>query len=111
MIMDTKTFEKQLFDQATAEAGEATEMYLVKHPGQWYPCGFAWVTIKPARGKFVKLMKELKIGHNGTYGGWDIWNPSNHATQCMDAKEAGARAFAEVLKAAGLNCTVHTRID
>jgi len=77
-----------------------------------YPCGFAWVNIKPARGPWVAYMKRAGIGRRDEfYGGWTIWNPSKHTTQNMDAKEAGAEAFAASLKKYGLNCNVRTRMD
>ena len=32
-------------------------------------CGFAWVNIKPARGGFVKFLKDNKIGRKDSYYG------------------------------------------
>lgn len=96
---------------ATAAAEKATADYIAKN-GEHYPCGFAWVNIKPARGRLVNHLKAIKVGRTDDYyGGYTIWNPSNHATQCMDAKEAGAKAFAEELKKHGVKCYARTRLD
>jgi hypothetical protein len=69
--------------------------------------------IKPARGKFVKWLKEKKIGHNGYYGGWEV-GPKGEAgmSQSMERKSAYCRAFAEVLeKEAGLTAYTQSRMD
>jgi hypothetical protein len=101
-----------IIQEAAKAAAEATETYLKEHPGQWFPCGFAWVTIKPARGKLVERMKQLDIGKRDSYeGGFKIWNPSGNPTQCMDAKVAGAEAYAKVLKAHGVTCSTGSRWD
>ena len=78
-----------------------------------YPCGFAMVLIRPARGKFVKYLKDNNIGRAGTYGGYII---SSHDTcafqgQNVDAKEEGCYAFAAVLQANGINASVESRLD
>ena len=36
-------------------------------------CGFAWVTISPARGAFVTYLKSIDAGSKGYYGGYQIW--------------------------------------
>lgn len=79
-----------------------------------YPCGFAWLRIKPARGKLVSYLKEKKIGRTDEYfGGYLIsatqlsgWNGQN-----MDSKESICNAAADVLKKHGIACSVVTRID
>ena len=30
-------------------------------------CGFAWINIKPARGKFVKFLKDNNIGRKDSF--------------------------------------------
>lgn len=77
-------------------------------------CGFAWVKITPARGKFVKFLKDNKIGHTNDYsGGYDIWmgNEESGMTQSIDRKEAAARAMANVLTSHGIKCYVESRLD
>ena len=37
-------------------------------------CGFAWINIKPARGKFVTWLKKAGIGRTDSYyGGYTVW--------------------------------------
>jgi hypothetical protein len=99
---------------ATKAAAEATQEHLNKNPNTWYPCGFAWVKVKPARGRFVEMCKDQKVGHtNECEGGYDIWNPSGNNTQWMDAKEIGCRAFVTKLNELlpSLKLKVCTRID
>lgn len=105
--------ELALYKAACEAASKACAKKIADNPGVWYPCGFAWVTIKPARGRFIDMLKSLpgETGRVSDAGGWMIWNPSGHPTQWMDAKIAGAHAFAEVLTDAGLHCDVDSRID
>ncbi len=89
--------------QAAFDAAKiATEEYHAAH-GQHFPCGFSWVKIKPARGALIEYLREKKIGRLDDFnGGWIIYNPSNHHTQCMEAKAVGSRAFVETLTKSGV---------
>jgi len=88
---------KAIVDEAFAAAKEATNDYLAKH-GDRDACGFAWVTIRPARGKLVSYLKSIGAGDKAYGGGFQIWNPSKSYTQAITAKEVGADAFANVIK-------------
>ena len=73
-------------------------------------CGFAWINIKPARGKFVKFLKDNDIGRKDSYyGGYTIW--VSGFGQSLDRKSAYARAFAEVLNENGLKAYAMSRMD
>ena len=73
-------------------------------------CGFAWINIKPARGKFVKFLKDNKIGRKDSYyGGYTIW--VNQFGQSMTRKENYARAFTKVLNENGLKAYSMSRMD
>ena len=101
----------QVLAQAHAAAREATQKCIDTNPGQWYPCGFAWVTVRE-KGSTKLGRALLKNGFSKAYeGGLKIWNPSEHPTQWMDAKVDGARAFAEVLRAYGIEASVGERMD
>ena len=73
-------------------------------------CGFAWVNIKPARGGFVKFLKDNNIGRKDSYyGGWTIW--VSGFGQSVDRKSAYARAFAKVLGDNGITAYNMSRLD
>ena len=72
-------------------------------------CGFAGVVIKPARGKFVNLLKKMDLGWNHYYGGW--YMPCRDFGQSMARKEAYCEAFVEVLGEAGIRSYVDSRMD
>ncbi len=62
-------------------------------------CGFAWVNVWGVR-KNSKLGQALQAaGFRKDYtGALSLWNPSKAAVQSLDILEAGAYAYAEVLK-------------
>ena len=109
MINDTNAASVLRF--ATNAAVIATESYMRTTGEHPFNCGFAWVTIKPARGALVKELKRQGIGHKGTYGGWQVWNPSGNMTQDCSAKAAGAMAFAKVLGDHNVNAIAGSRLD
>lgn len=112
----TKTEKSQItlaLHSAFRAAELATNEYLTKYPDNWFPCGFAWVRF-PGRSPVIKVLKEDFVGRSGHKGypkGWDVWNPSGNSTQCMEAKVAGAQAFAEVMTKLGYECYSDCRMD
>ena len=73
-------------------------------------CGFAWINIKPARGKFVSWLKKNKIGRTDSYyGGYTIW--VHNFGQSMQRKVAYADAFSNILHEEGINAYSNSRID
>lgn len=103
---------REIITKAQQVAAEKTNAYLEKIGGDQYPCGFAWVHIKPARGQFVKVLKDMKLGRTDDYlGGFMIWNPSENSCQNVYAKEVGAQAFAEELRKYGVNANMGSRWD
>jgi hypothetical protein len=103
---------RQIIFTAQELAAVAAREYLDSIGGDNYPCGFAWVKIKPARGPFVKVLKELNLGHvDKDYGGYMIWNPSQNFCQNVDAKAAGAEVFTAELRKYGVNANAYTRWD
>ena len=94
------------------EAGaKAAQEYIEKH-GEPFYCGFAWVNIYGIKGN-TKLGKRMKAaGIEKDYSGaYNIWNPSQHGTQSMDVKEAGAQASAEVFNRYGFRAYMGSRAD
>jgi hypothetical protein len=74
-------------------------------------CGSAWVNINPARGAFVTFLKQSGIGDRGVYKGYTV-SPTFHIdgpqVQSATLREAGCRAFADVLKQHGIQASVST---
>jgi len=62
-------------------------------------CGFAWVNIYGVRSN-SRLGKTLQsFGFRKDYtGSLQLWNPSKAGVQSLDILEAGAYAYAEVIK-------------
>lgn len=82
------------------------------------PCGFAWIKIKPARGPFIKFLKENNIGGRDEYeGGYRISFhdicPTRSGSQSMMKKEAGTRAFVQTIKKyfPEMKISSHSRMD
>ena len=65
----------------------------------YYACGFAWVNVFGVRSN-SKLGKWLAAaGFRKDYtGALTLWNPSGFPTQSISILEAGAEAYAQVLK-------------
>ncbi len=80
-------------------------------------CGYAWVTIRPARGAFVNFLKARGVGRSGYYGGYEIStnvieNEANvNFGQSYERKMAAAEAFAATLQAWGINAVAEGRLD
>ena len=72
-------------------------------------CGFAWVTVSPARGAFVNWLKSQGIGSKGYYGGYEIW--VREFGQSVDRKSAFAGAFADVLRKYDISAYSGSRLD
>ena len=80
------------------------------------PCGFGWVTVRPANCRLAKRMALMFTGGMGgsarhdSYGGgmmlW-VWEFGQSATR----KDCYARAFAKVLTDAGFRADAGSRLD
>jgi len=91
-------------------AGDAA----VKGAVDGYPCGFAYLNIKPARGAFVKWLKDNKIGRTDSYqGGYTLssYDCCAFSGQNMDVKTDGVAAFNKVLGDNGVNANLYSRMD
>lgn len=123
---DTKTFLKfnaegiepgVMFENARYQAVKAVDEYMVGKEEPMY-CGFANVSIHPARGKFIQFCKKNSIGDSGWKGGYRIsyydimpkWH-QYRMTQSMDIKEIACDAFANALKQYGMTVYSESRAD
>jgi hypothetical protein len=108
---------------AAAEACKPTPMVVQQHANMlddsspvtqsWVveggPCGFAWVVIRPGNCSFARWAKKHARADKHYYGGVSIWCPLG--TQSMAIKEAYCRAYATVLREAGIDAYAGSRLD
>ena len=123
---DTKTLLKfnaegvepyEMWKNAKKACLDTVNEYTAKHGEPMY-CGFANVKVYPARGKFIKFLKEMGIGSSGYKGGWRISYydimPNDHQyshTQSMSIKEEACEAFRDELRKYGLTVYAESRAD
>jgi hypothetical protein len=109
---------KEIYAEARAAADKAAN----STPDQIWPCGFAWITVRPRNGHpngpilraLIKEFKAMNVGHKSLdQPGWMLWTNdyTSYNGQNMDVKEAAANAFAEVFNSYGYPLDVNTRID
>ena len=106
-----------MFINARAKAVEAVDAYVEKYGEPMY-CGFANVSIHPAKGRFVNILKKAGIGSNGYRDGWRISYydvmPQDHelrGTQSMSIQEVATEAFRDELRKYGLTVYAESRAD
>lgn len=74
-----------------------------------FPCGFAWVNIRPGNSPFANWLKKHGYASKAYEGGVTIWISAYG--QSMRKKEAYANAFAEFLRTQGITAYAHSRMD
>ncbi len=115
--MNAKDFNLDAVQDAVNEAAHqartAAKLALQKY-GDRDACGFAWVNVYGVRSN-SKLGKALQAaGFRKDYtGSLQLWNPSKAAVQSLNILEAGAEAYAQVLRdKLGLErCYAGSRMD
>jgi hypothetical protein len=105
-----------IYREACAEACSAVDAFHAAHGEPLY-CGFGTVVIRPARGSFVKFLKDNQLGSKHWRTGYSISSYDvmrGHdlcGTQSMSIKEEACEAFAKVLNAYGINAHAESRAD
>ena len=106
-----------MFINARNKAVEAVDAYVEKYGEPMY-CGFANVSIHPAKGRFVNILKKAGIGDKGFRGGYRISYydimPQDHRwrhCQSLDIKEIACEAFRDELRKYGLTVYAESRAD
>ena len=106
-----------MFLNAKKKAVEAVDAFTKKHGEPMY-CGFASISIHPARGRFVSFMKKAGVGDSGFRGGYRISYydimPQDHQyshTQSMSIKEIATEAFRDELRKYGMTVYAESRAD
>jgi len=124
--IETVTTYNAIQQQAKDAATQQQEAFL-KHwvdttggneYGEPMYCGFAWVTVYPEHKGNTKLgkgerrvLESMGFKKDWTGKAWQLWNPTGYNGQSMDVKEAGAQAYAEVLRGAGFKAYMGSRAD
>ena len=122
ITMDTIAVRDETLTAAAAAAHDYIAEWNQATGGNAYGepvyCGFAWVTVYPKHkgntrdGKLERrLLEEMGFRKDWTGRAYQLWNPSGWAGQSMDAKEAGARAAAQVLQKYGYTAYAGSRAD
>jgi hypothetical protein len=99
-------------NEADIQARTAAKAFYDAH-GDRDACGFAWVNVYKVRSN-SRLGKTLQsYGFRKDYtGGLSLWNPSKAGTQSVSILEAGADAYAKVLRdKLGLEAYAGSRLD
>ena len=99
-------------NEAEVAANLAQAEFLQKHGDGAY-CGFAWVDVFVDRtnSKEAKLLKEMGFKPSWKRKCLNLWKVGSYNGQCMSTLEAGARAYADVLKKHGFRAYMGSRAD
>ena len=106
-----------MFINARNKAVEAVDKFMEGREEPMY-CGFANVSIHPAKGRFVNILKKAGIGDKGYRGGYRISfydiMPQDHRwrhCQSLVIKEIACEAFRDELRKYGLTVYAESRAD
>ena len=105
---------RNLFEAGITAAKQAVQTYYrdtLKGQDQM-PCGFGWVEIYGVRAnsKIGKVFQEYKCRKTSNTA-FTVWNPGQYMGQNISCVYEGARAFAQVFKAAGFEAYACDRMD
>jgi hypothetical protein len=101
-IAAKETFNAEAVQDALNEAGiqarTAAKEFFQKH-GDRDACGFAWVNVYGVRSNSRLGKTLISFGFRKDYtGSLQLWNPSKAGVQSISILEAGAEAYAQVLR-------------
>lgn len=111
VIFKDENIEK-IASEAKLAADKAQSDYLAEHGDSAY-CGFAWVDVKVTRtnSKEAKALEKMGFKKSWERGYMQNWKPGAYGGQSMDVHEAGARAYADVLRQYGFKAYMGSRAD
>ena len=103
---------ESIHNEATEAARQASQAAFDKLGQDCFPCGFAWVKILGVKlsTRDGRTFKEIGF-RKDYYGGISLYNPGGMFVQNVDVKEAGAEAYAEVLRKYGYDAYSQSRLD
>ena len=98
MTTDISVLAEAAVNQAVVEATRTTENYIARHGES--ACGFTWVDIYGVRANSVLGKALIANGfRKDSYAkSLKFWSPDKTNTQSINAKDAGARAFVQVMR-------------
>ena len=99
-------------NEAEVAANLAQAEFLKKYGDGAY-CGFAWVEVFVDRTNSAeaKLLKSIGFKASWKRKCLNLWKAGSYHGQCMATLEAGAQAYAEVLKKHGFRAYMGSRAD
>ena len=113
-LNELKTILEEAREAAQLESQAVYNRYGTDHVGC---CGFAWVNIYEHNGVKLKgntrmgrLLKQAGVRQDYTRA-FQVWGGEWYHGQSIDIKEAGARAYADVLKRHGFTAYPGSRLD
>jgi len=112
-VEKTMTLEamEKINAEATASADQVVSKFLAEYGEPMY-CGFAWVNVKTrSNSKLGKALQAVGFRKSWESGVLYKWSPSSYMGQSMDIKEQAAQAYANVLKAKGIQAWSSSRPD
>jgi hypothetical protein len=111
--MELKINLAEIHQQALTAARAASKALLDRYGGEdGFPCGFAWVKVYGVKLSTKQGKEFAKLGFSKSYsGGIELWNPSGMSVQNVNIKEAGASAYAEVLRRYDFQAYAGSRLD
>lgn len=101
-----------IHNEAHQAAVQAENAYLAQYGERAY-CGFAWVDVFVERTNSKDAKGLLAAGFRKSWQPKTInlWTCGDYHGQSMDVKEAGAQAYAEVLRKHGFRAYMGSRAD
>ena len=112
---------EQIHTEATTNAKNAVAKFLTdwnaNTGGNEYRepmyCGFAWVVVTVTRtnSALAKALESVGFRKSHRAKTMTLWDPAQHRGQSMDCKEQGAYAYADTLRAHGINASAGSRAD
>ena len=112
---------EQLPTEATTNAKNAVAKFLTdwnantggNEYGEPMYCGFAWVDVAVTRtnSQLAKALESVGFRKSHRAKTMTLWDPAQHRGQSMDCKEQGAYAYADTLRAHGINASAGSRAD
>ena len=89
----------EIHNEAVQAAKAAVAEHRIKHPNEFFGCGFAWVhCYEKGNTKLGKSFAKVGGFSKAYDGGYKLWDPANTAGQCIVEKELGAEAYVDTVK-------------